>query len=482
MKKLLFSIMLLVASHGDAYKFICNGVDAEGTTEDDHCGTCDDVTGPRWMPAAVSIKVDANTRPSGLSKDAWMAVAIGSMDSWNKVSGANIKIQHVGETVRRNFGSDSSNHELFWVNNKAEWRRKVGGGENGALGVTVSPYNCPNSARKSREIYDADLIMNAVGSFKWSPTCKNWGDCDSIRSTLTHELGHFIGLGHPCTSCSWSIMSAQASFNTEYPVFDDQQALRALYPGTSSGEIGVRCDNDADCGAGLSCVSQADAHYCSKACSDQDKCPDGYACDASTGSAVCRFAIGRLAGAVGLGESCKTQPCEDGLYCAGENNDYLFCYDMCSPTDKCKPTETCVTFEGGGKDGVCLTLSKLGERCDYKSYCAEKLTCVMDGDSGLCRKECDPKKRNQCPGGETCHDMGQGNGACLAGHSGGGGTSPSNPNTSVPGRVEGDSGTLPSPMTSCACLSASSRGVSNSVWAGLLLFGLLGVAFGRRRV
>lgn len=476
MKAWLFLFIFLV-SQAHAYKFICNGIDAEGTIESDHCGVCTDESGPRWMPATVNIKVDANTLPKNLSKTDWLNVATSSMESWNKVAGANIKIQHVGDTNRRSFGSDSSSHELFWVTDKAEWRRKVGGGENGALGVTVSPYNCPNSARKGREIYDADLIMNGIGAFKWSPSCKNWGDCDSIRSTLTHELGHFIGLGHPCASCSWSIMSAQASFNVEYPVFDDQQALRALYPGSPSGEMGVRCDADRDCGSGLACVTQADARYCSKACSESSQCPAGYACDASLGDSVCRFAIGRLAGAVGLGESCKTQPCEDGLYCAGEDNEHVFCFDMCSPTDKCKSNETCILFEGGGKDGVCLTLAKIGDKCGYKTYCEEIASCVMDGEAGLCRKDCDLKKRNQCSTGETCHDIGNGKGACWAGQSVPGGARPTNPNTpSSPGTGAGTTAS-----SSCRCVTADGFQRGSPLWAGLLLFGMAGIGFRRSR-
>jgi hypothetical protein len=56
-------------------------------------------------------------------------------------------------------------------------------------------------ARKSDgEIVDADIEINAV-TFKWADLARNPEGASSlqdIQNTLTHELGHFIGLDHTC--------------------------------------------------------------------------------------------------------------------------------------------------------------------------------------------------------------------------------------------------------------------------------------------
>ena len=69
-------------------------------------------------------------------------------------------------------------------------------------------------------------------------------------STFVHEMGHFVGLDHPCTQCDWAVMSAQAYTEPEAPLLDDQNGLRALYPGVGGG-IGYGCDDQSDCNVGL---------------------------------------------------------------------------------------------------------------------------------------------------------------------------------------------------------------------------------------
>jgi hypothetical protein len=55
-------------------------------------------------------------------------------------------------------------------------------------------------ARKSDgEIVDADVELNAV-NFQWSDLVRrsDTGNLQDLQNTLTHELGHFIGLDHTC--------------------------------------------------------------------------------------------------------------------------------------------------------------------------------------------------------------------------------------------------------------------------------------------
>src|SRR3989338_6056021 len=102
---------------------------------------------------------------------------------------------------------------------------EVGAAPNGILGVTLPSYYCPNSSFSYRLIGDADMILNAVPSagFSWASGCAQLSEsCQSIRGTMSHEMGHFLGLGHPF-ALGQALMSAQAGFLIEYPLFDDQQ-------------------------------------------------------------------------------------------------------------------------------------------------------------------------------------------------------------------------------------------------------------------
>ncbi len=408
MKVLLVGFVFLIASGTQAYKYTCNSIDAKGNVASDKCGVaCDDEKAPRWVPADVEVRIDLSVLPPGISRDTWKEVALSSLESWNNVSGANFKFRHGGSTVNRNFGSDAQYREMFWVTDADEWRGKVGGGEKGTLGVTLSPYLCPSDLRSHREMYDADLMMNGSEEFPWQASCLE-RDCQSIRSTFTHELGHVVGLGHPCTLCSNSIMTAKAAYHIEYPMFDDQEGLRTLYPGTSSGDLGTRCDQNTACDNGYECISQEDTHYCSQPCSLEHTCPAGYACDEH----MCRFAIGRLAGAVGLGESCQSKYCEADLLCAGSDKTHLYCYAECAKSGGCQQGESCVPLDGEKEKGVCIHVGKLGESCHWKNPCDEKLICVVEADKGTCRVPCVLGQKNTCGQGNLCRDLGQGKSAC----------------------------------------------------------------------
>ncbi len=420
MRVLLLLLMFVMASEVQAFKFTCNGVDAHGKVESDKCGApCDDVGAARWVPGDVEVRIDFSVFPSGIDQKTWKKVALSSMESWNTVSGANFKYRFGGSTVNRSFGSDSRYHEIFWVIDANEWITNVGSGEKGTLAVTLSPYLCPNSIHPYRETIDGDVMLNGTEDFPWQASCKD-RNCQSILSTLTHELGHMAGLGHPCVLCSNSIMTSKAGFNTEYPMFDDQEGLRALYPGTSSGNLGSRCDKNSECNNGQQCISQGNAKYCSQNCSADQACPPGYACDEN----MCQFAIGRLSGAVGLGESCQTKYCEADLLCVGADKVHQFCYIGCLKSGDCQQAETCVPLEGETSQGVCIHEGKLGESCHWKNPCVEKLICVVEDDKGNCRVPCTLGQKNTCAQAETCRDLGQGKSACW-----GNSVSPSVPTT-----------------------------------------------------
>lgn len=398
---LLSAVTLLSAPAADAYKFLCNGMTATGEVRGDGCGACGDSTAARWMPGTVPVRVDYAIRPNNVSASHWQTVFADSLQAWNGVSGSNLVLQEVGTATTRGFGTGRGSHEIYWITNANEWASKVGGGGNGVLGVTVPASICGNP----REIVDADLAMNGFTGIQWAPTSDDCTSqsCISTQSVLVHELGHFVGLGHPCIDCNWANMAATAAYQPDFPLFDDQEGLRALYPGQPGG-IGYGCGNNSECDSGL-CAQVGDLSYCSQTCGT---CPTGFECNADN---VCAFSSGSAAGAVGEGESCAQRPCEDGLLCAGDGSNYT-CYRECTTDAQCSATQECFALQGGG--GVCVDTSgeaQRGERCSGSNLCASGLICIGDETNATCRGECDAD--TDCFANESCFPLQNGGGACF---------------------------------------------------------------------
>ena len=308
-------VLALFSVEADAYKFLCNGMDANGSVHGDGCGACNDSNAARWSPAIVTVSYDSQTVPSGVSTTEWTAALNSGLDVWSNVSGSILDLDNGGHSGSRQLGQNENKHEVMWILNVNEWRSEVGGGENGTLGVTLPRNICPYGAQTFRQILDADMALNGTGAFNWSTSCQGW-NCSSMLSTFVHEMGHFVGLDHPCTQCDWAVMSAQAYTEPEAPLLDDQNGLRALYPGVGGG-IGYGCDSQSDCNAGYSCITFNNASFCSNLCGGDSDCPDGYECADVDGQNYCTFATGSLAAVVGEGKNCYQRRCEEGLVCAG---------------------------------------------------------------------------------------------------------------------------------------------------------------------
>lgn len=469
----MFALLLIVCSWSTnvvSYNFICNSYDADGKQASDSCGPCNDATAGRWIPGDVSIYLDETTVPSGIGRTEWSIIFSTSIGSWNNTPDANIKMHQAGIAKDRLVGSDNAHHEVFWILDRAEWQKKIGSGVNETLGVTVAPYTCASTSGRSREIFDADLVMNGASTdFRWRPSCSSHYNCDSVISTVTHEFGHFIGLGHPTGSFrSDTIMSAKSGYQVERPLFDDQNGVRALYPAENSGKMGSPCEKSSDCRS-KQCIAQKDAHFCSQPCSAQSVCPSGFSCaENEAGIQMCVFSSGRFAGAMGIGDSCVDKLCETNLICAGRDAENVFCFKPCSNIESCASGDICIPLERMENQGVCMHIASLDEDCGHESPCNKSLLCVVDGENqGKCRAPCDLNKNvNQCGIGAKCYDLGQGKGACI-------GKSTDEDVTKKP--------IVPTNSSSCDCAS-SLPVLFNGSWAGVLSVILLAAWFMGRRV
>jgi MYXO-CTERM domain-containing protein len=220
----------------------------------------------------------------------------------------------------------------------------------GTLGIAVG-----NVGGEHR--LQADICFNGRDS--------TWGigrDTD-VQSIALHEIGHFIGLDHPCdgdapneTNCNGSDRSVMTpawdGVPTQFPKPDDEEGVRALYP-----------------------KEQGDPSGCEGPFREGEKC------------------------------GCNDE-CVDGLVCLPDVRGTLRCGSTCSLDDtSCGPGAVCVLDAPQGRKaaGNCVIIEGVrpaGAVCTQPAQCASG-SCLVDFDLGasICVASCD--NDDDCAGG-TC--------------------------------------------------------------------------------
>lgn len=297
--------------------------------------------------------------------------------AWECVEGTKLRFVELEQPGPADIAADGLN-TLFW-----DETGDFGLGP-ATLGVTVGDAN-PGAARAS-----ADIVFNGVDS-TWSVD----GRGVDVTSIALHEIGHFVGLDHPCdraggqeTNCNGaerSVMTPVWSGGLDRaPRPDDEEGIRALYPAgpddTSGCEgpfrKGERCTCDGDCVEGLVCASvDGGEKLCSDTCaSDNADCGGGSACvlDAPEGDEPARGVCvkitegGAPAGAI----------CQNGGQCASGTCALLFELSRSLCQVPCQDTGDC---EGGVcHEGFCLGAAS-HEECEGP---AEGCTCAAGHRSG----------------------------------------------------------------------------------------------------
>jgi len=253
----------------------------------------------------------------------------------------------------------------------------------GTLGVTVG-----DAGQGTRG--QADIVFNGADS-AWS-TDEGPSAVD-VGSIAVHEIGHFLGLDHPCDksggaeeNCNGperSIMTpAWDGVIGRNPLADDEEGVRALYPDDGSGSgcdgpfrKGEACSCDDECVEGLVCVQPPGGgrSVCGDTCaSDDSDCGLGFACvlgmpdgddraegvcvktadDAKPPGAVClnrgECASGTCALLFDLTRSICQEACEDDGDCTEGRSCYEgFCLGGTSHEACPLPPQTCGCSSSG---------------------------------------------------------------------------------------------------------------------------------------
>jgi len=151
---------------------------------------------------------------------------------------------------------------------------------------------------RTGEILDADMMVNdqlssrfnAGGPYAICPETGCTGNDADLQSIVTHEAGHFIGIGHcnpidaddpndPCVVATMFSRAERASVNKRTLAADDIDAVCAIYP---PGDLDQSCNAAPKGGLQLDC--ETDAEGSAIACSDATCSTGGGSGCSATGS------------------------------------------------------------------------------------------------------------------------------------------------------------------------------------------------------
>jgi hypothetical protein len=326
-------------------------------------------------------------------------------EAWATPGCTNVDISYAGTTDREAKPGDGHN-TIEWV---SDWKAR--GFPKDSPGLTDVQY--VRNAGEKWTIAEADTYLNL--GFDWT-TGVPTDDRKRTLAVLTHELGHALGLLHPCEvdgSGGAPKCSQATAFASEemYPIYSaDQTALSDDDIAGVCFLYSPSCD-DASCGADEKCADG----ICKPRCGDR-ACGVGTECKKDT----C-VPISKDCGASGcVGQACSEQAdcapreyCSDGICARGEQA----LGDVCSSAKQC--------FDGACVDGACAEscnsgascasgascntetgactddLSPMGEKCQFSSDCRGGYCLAQAGHDPACSRSCDDGQP-QCPSGWGC--------------------------------------------------------------------------------
>lgn len=212
--------------------------------------------------------------PVGLSSDDVARAIAAAMAAWMTpaCSGAELRF---GGAMTEHATPDDRVNTIEWIQHG--WAER--GFAPDAAATTEVGYERRGDGEWA--IAEADVFLNAE-TFRWIAADDHGPELQDAQSVLTHEIGHVLGLLHPCEvggqdgapDCS---KMPEATALTMYPVHSAQQATLEdddvagacfLYPAPSCDAI--------TCGSGELCVDGRCREACgTTACGTGEFCEDG---------------------------------------------------------------------------------------------------------------------------------------------------------------------------------------------------------------
>jgi hypothetical protein len=221
-----------------------------------------------WKSPCVTMQIELTNPPPALTAERYWNASNLAARAWSHddVSCTGLSITMAEAPSGSEVGFDGKNVVLF---RQSEWCRQPASEDPSRSTCYAANVMAVTSLTKrisTGEIVDADMEINAV-NYEWGDLVANpelAGTVVDFQNTVTHELGHVIGLAHPCLlpsdtstplldnhgspelECADPAVPATVNDATMYPAVslsdverrtlspDDTQAACDIYPGTRS--------------------------------------------------------------------------------------------------------------------------------------------------------------------------------------------------------------------------------------------------------
>lgn len=356
-----------------------------------------------WPSAHAAFYLSRASLPDGVTEAAAEDAFSRAMKAWQAPSCSQLVVEFAGWTDKVPREADEQN-TIGWV---TDWTSRN-------LPSTV-PGNTDIAYQRDAagwHIGEADIWLNAKAD--WSAL--------SLDAVFTHELGHAVGLLHPCEheehdgAPSCADASPEMRATTMFPDYspaqsslesDDVAGICYLYPpddcenrcgvreacvaGTCRAEcLGVACGADEVCGA-WGCAPEG-------ACLERD-CRD-VRCEKATD---CGPLLRCVAGVCSSGDVAWGSACAANADCAAGGCVAGICQPVCQAAGDCGPNGTCqATDDGRATACVDSGAYERGANCAVGADCKSGL-CLTSDAKTFCTTSC--ASDSECPTDWTCSSV-----------------------------------------------------------------------------
>lgn len=271
---------------------------------------------------------------------------IAALDTWSRIDCSNLSLRYGGRTTAHAARGDGRNTVELVL---ADWEaRGLPSGRGASTDVQLRELG-PNAEIVEADVYVnlADYVFDEIGN----------GTALDRQAVLTHELGHVLGLLHPCEDAQppapdcRSVPSARES--AMFPEYlgtrarhlspDDEAGVCALYAAIGcplSCGLERECRNDAcaTC-ATPDCAPVCPGSRClDRTCGSGSRCLEGVCASIGTNAGRC-VAPGELGASCAAGTDCRSDLCL-------VRDDQSYCTVACDFGTQCADGEACVAISG----------------------------------------------------------------------------------------------------------------------------------------